>query len=160
MAAVGIDRATLVGHSIGCQVVAHLAARHADRVSSLVLASPTGDPATSRWRQAALLLGDAVREAPRLVPIAVSDYVRAGPLRTWHTFGLARNDDMIERLRRLPQRCTVVRGGHDGVVSAEWTHLLAAAVRAEPVTIPRAPHGLPFSAAPQLSAVIEDFLAA
>lgn len=160
MDAVGIDRAVLVGHSIGCQVVAHAAERHPDRASSVVLASPTGDPTTRRWRQAALLLAGAAREAPALVPLAVRDYLRAGPLRMWRTFGLARTGDVIERVQGLPQPCLVVRGSHDAVVSDDWTRTVVDAARAGlMVTIPEAPHGLPYSAAPQLTRVIDQFLA-
>lgn len=48
MDALGITRADFVGHSVGCQVVTYVATRHPDRVGGLVLASPTGDPATHR----------------------------------------------------------------------------------------------------------------
>lgn len=159
MDAVDLDRAVLVGHSVGCQVIVHLAKRHPDRVSSLVLASPTGDPTIPRWRQAMLLLGDTAREPPSLAPLAIRDYLRAGPLRMWRTLGLAHDDDTVARLRRLRHRSLVVRGGHDAVVSAEWTRDVAEAVRAERlVTIPQAPHGLPYSAAPDLVRAINTFL--
>lgn len=160
MDAVRIDRPVLIGHSIGCQVVAHLAELHPDRVAGLVLASPTGDPSTGRYRQAAALVADAAREAPRLIPVAALDYLRAGPIRMWHTFELSRRNDTIEQLRRLRQRCLVVRGGDDAVVSAAWGRAVSAAVGAEQlVTIPQAPHGLPFSAAPSLASAINEFLA-
>ena len=44
IAAEGIDRAVLVGHSTGAQVVAETAARHPELVDSLVLIAPTVNP--------------------------------------------------------------------------------------------------------------------
>jgi pimeloyl-ACP methyl ester carboxylesterase len=150
----------LIGHSIGCQVVAHLAERGPDRAASLVLASPTGDPEAGRTQQSLRLLFDAAREAPALIPVALRDYLRAGPLRMWHTLRLALDDEVAERLERLPHRCLVVRGSDDDVVTAEWAQVVAAAVRAEQaVTIPDAPHGLPFTAPSELAGAISRFVA-
>jgi pimeloyl-ACP methyl ester carboxylesterase len=146
MDAVGLVRPVVVGHSVGCQVVAHLAERHPDRVHSLVLASPTGDPTTNRWWQASSLARDAFRERPSLIPVAVGDYLRAGPVRMWRTFRRSRRDDLVARLHRLQVPTVVVRGGRDVVVSAEWARLVADAVRTDLVTIEGAPHGLPYSA--------------
>jgi 2-hydroxy-6-oxonona-2,4-dienedioate hydrolase len=153
-----VGRSVVIGHSVGAQVAAHVAQRYPDRVDRLVLASPTGDPTSEAWHQAVKLLGGAVREAPRLIPLAVRDYVRAGPVRMWRTFGSTREPDPLEVFRVLQHRCLVVRGAHDKVVSARWGHAVADAARAgEVVTIPAAPHGLPFSAAPSLAATIHTF---
>jgi 2-hydroxy-6-oxonona-2,4-dienedioate hydrolase len=158
MAALGITAPVLVGHSVGAQVAAHVAARHPDRISGLLMASPTGDPATRRWHQAAALLGDARRESPGLIPIAARDYLRAGPVRMWRTFRLSRQDDTLELLQGVRHRCLVVRGGDDEVVTGDWARAVADASQAERlVTIPEAPHGLPFSAAPSFAATIRAF---
>lgn len=87
------------------------------------------------------------------------DYLRADPLRAWRRFRWSRQDDAVEMLQRVQHQCLVVRGGHDPVVSPEWAQALADAARSDRlVTIPAAPHGLPFSAAPSLAATIDAFL--
>lgn len=44
MGQVGLERATLVGNSMGCQVIADLAVRHPGRVEQAVLQGPTMNP--------------------------------------------------------------------------------------------------------------------
>jgi 2-hydroxy-6-oxonona-2,4-dienedioate hydrolase len=44
MEGIGLERATLVGNSMGCQVITELAARHPERVERAVLQGPTMDP--------------------------------------------------------------------------------------------------------------------
>ncbi|MEQ1505536.1 MAG: alpha/beta hydrolase [Myxococcota bacterium] len=51
--ALGIDRVTWVGHSMGGQIGLHAALRHGDRLDALVLAAPAGferfTPGEARW---------------------------------------------------------------------------------------------------------------
>lgn len=161
MDVVGLQRPVLIGHSLGCQVIAHLADRHPDRVSCLVMASPSRDPAAPRpWQQALRLLADAPREAPSLLPIAVSDYLRAGPSRMWQTLREAMRTDATSRLRRLHLPVLVVRGGRDPVVSADWARRVTELVRdGELVTLPSAPHGLVHSAPEAFVEAVRPFLA-
>ena len=78
----------------------------------------------------------------------------------WRTFRSSRTDDTLERLRAVDHRCLVVRGGDDAVVSSAWVRAVASALRAPgPLTIPHAPHGLPFSAAAPLARAIDEFVA-
>ena len=44
LTAIGVERAHFVGNSMGCQVIAELAASRPDRVGALVLVGPTVDP--------------------------------------------------------------------------------------------------------------------
>jgi 2-hydroxy-6-oxonona-2,4-dienedioate hydrolase len=50
---IGLQRATLVGNSFGCQVIVDLAVRHPERVKRTVLQGPTMNPR----RPAKLLIG-------------------------------------------------------------------------------------------------------
>lgn len=53
MDAVGVDRAAVAGHSMGGQIVTHLAVRHPEKVERLVLSAPAGferfDPGAARF---------------------------------------------------------------------------------------------------------------
>jgi pimeloyl-ACP methyl ester carboxylesterase len=55
----GIERAVVVGHSLGAAIAAWVAARHPERVSALILASPAANRASldavDRWMAAPLL---------------------------------------------------------------------------------------------------------
>ncbi len=75
-----VTGATLVGHSMGTQVVASLAVRHPDLVGDLVLAAPTVDDQarhilTQFWR----LLSDLQGESYRVLLLGAREYLRAGP---------------------------------------------------------------------------------
>lgn len=162
MDAVGLERAALLGHSLGAQVVGHLANRHPRRVACVLLVSPSRDPqARWPWQQAVRLLRDAPRETPSLLPIAVVDYLRSGPRRMWRTLREGMTTDATDRLRHIDHPTLVVRGERDTVVSPWWARTVAGLLPAgELVTLPGAPHGLPYSAADALVAVVRPFLAA
>lgn len=162
MDAVALPRAALLGHSLGCQVALHVADRHPDRVVSLVLASPSRDPgAPSPWQQALRLVLDAPRESPGLLPIAISDYLRAGPRRMWLTLRESLSTDATDRLRRTVHPTLVVRGSRDTVVSDRWARSVTALLPAgRLVVLPGAPHGLPYSSARLMADCAGPFLIA
>lgn len=160
MDAVGIGRAALLGHSLGCQVVAHVADRHPTQISCLVLASPCRDPSARRpWQQAWRLLRDGPREAPSLLPLAVGDYLRAGPRRMWSTLRESMRTDAAHRLSRLTVPVLVVRGDRDPVVSAAWAGRIAEMTGGELVTLTGAPHAVNWTTAEALAAAVRPFLA-
>ena len=77
MEGIGLERATLVGNSMGCQVITELAARHPERVERAVLQGPTMDP---RRRgvlgQVGRFLLDVPREPPSLLPSSSATWSR------------------------------------------------------------------------------------
>src|SRR5215217_7885331 len=102
MRKLGLERAALVGNSMGCQIIAELAGRHLDLVERIVLQGPTMDPrARSALRQIGRLLLDAPLEPPSLMPIELRDYVSAGTRRAWRTFRHALADRIEEKLLRV-----------------------------------------------------------
>lgn len=158
--ALAIDRAVLVGNSLGCQIVAHAAARHPDRVAATVLVGPTFDATDRRLRiQFLRLLTDAPRERLRLWLLHVPDYVLAGPRRVLGTLRHAWRDRIERVLPRVPVPTLVVRGERDPLVPRRWARL---ATRLLPdgrlVELARAAHAANYSAAPALASVIESFL--
>jgi pimeloyl-ACP methyl ester carboxylesterase len=157
----GLSRAVLVGNSMGCQVIADLAARYPDRVERAVLTSPSfasgaRSPGIEAWR----LLLDLPRESFSLLPIGFRDYARAGLFRAWRTLRYGLADPIEERLPLLQTPTLVVRGSRDPIVSQHWaeevTRLLPDGRLA---VIPGGPHALNYSRAPALVALIREFLA-
>lgn len=69
-----------IGHSMGSQIAAELAARHPDLVDGLVLAGPTVNSAARSVRaQASYLLRDLLRERPIVLWRGAREYLRGGP---------------------------------------------------------------------------------
>jgi pimeloyl-ACP methyl ester carboxylesterase len=160
MSAAGLSRATLLGNSLGCQVITTLAQRHPDLVSRAILVSPTCDPsAPSAIRQIARLLADAPREHPSEVALATADYLRAGPRRMWHTLLDALNSPVQDQLAHLNSPTLVVRGGHGAMVSQEWAEKVTALLpHGHLAVIPDAPHAANYDAPEQLAALVTTFL--
>ncbi len=160
MAAMGLDRAAFLGHSLGSQVVADLGFHHPRLVERLILAAPTiDDSGRSVTRELLRLLRDVPREPFSLVPIVLVDYLRAGLGRTFHTLRYALADRMEEKLPALDIPALVVRGGRDPVVSEPWTekvcHLLP---QGRLAVLSRAAHALQFSFPRELAALLVPFL--
>lgn len=160
MDTVGLPSAVLVGHSLGSQVAVHAAGRHPDRVTALVLVSPSRDPLIGTpWKKALRLLLDGPRESPKLLPVAVVDYLRAGPVRMWKTLKASLDTDPVRTLGRVRQPTLVVRGDRDLLVSQWWARTICAVVvDGRVATVEGGPHGLPFSRPTDLVRAIGPFL--
>ena len=79
--AVGVERATLVGNSLGCPIIVEVATTFPDRIERAVLVSPAGGPNNRPLgRVIKQMLADGLREPPSMLPIAVRDYLRFGVL--------------------------------------------------------------------------------
>ena len=146
MDAVGVARATLVGHSMGSFVARRVAAARPDRVTRLVLigsAVTPVNPVTRELQAAVRELADPVAEefvrefqAGTLylpVPEAFFERVIAEsgklPARVWRSAldGLLASDD-ADRLGRIAMPTLIVGGDRDAVFSREEQERLAAAI--------------------------------
>lgn len=159
MDAVGIPRATLLGNSVGCQVIASVAGRRPDRVRALVMLGPTMDPG------APSLLGQGVRwvraafvEPPSLLLVLVLEYFDSGPLRFLRTTRAALRDRLEDRIPNVAAPALVVRGGRDPIVSAGWTRRVAKGLpRGRLVVIPQGGHALPYDSPRAVARVVHAF---
>lgn len=76
----GVQDAIIIGHSMGSQIGAELAARHPSLVAGLVLAGPTVNSASRNVRaQASYLLRDLIGERPLVLWRGAREYLRGGP---------------------------------------------------------------------------------
>lgn len=146
-AAVGIERAFWIGHSVGAQAVLALAGQAPHRVHGLVLVGPTGDPAGSKaWQQARALALETLRAPPRVVLRVFTDYARTSPLAylgTWVRYAMDHTEDDLARVQ-CP--VLVLVGTRDPVVRTSYLELLQ---RRIPCTrlerVPGGTHALPRS---------------
>jgi 2-hydroxy-6-oxonona-2,4-dienedioate hydrolase len=116
-----LERVSLIGNSLGAQIIVDFAVRYPERVEQAVLIAPTIDVRARRFmRQFARLLIDALREPASLLPIAIGDYLRAGLIRATRTLNYALADCVEDKLPLMRQRTLVVRGGRDPIVPQDW----------------------------------------
>lgn len=158
--AIGLERAALVGHSMGAQVVAHVAARHPGRVDRLVLIGPTTDPdARTSREQITRLARDGRREKASLWVLESEAYFRAGLRRSRAQLRMSMDDHIEETLARVTAPTIVVRGAGDPLVSQAWAEEVARIARADRlVVVPDAGHAAHHSAPDIVAREIRPFL--
>ena len=155
----GIESATVLGNSLGCQIAVELALQSPRRVDSLVLVGPTMDPGAPTIRgQFARLVRDAVREPISLNLVEARDYVRMGPVRILSTARFALADPFEAKLPRIAQPALVLRGERDPIVSQEWAERVVELLLAGRfAVVAGAPHAAHWAAAADVAGLVEEF---
>lgn len=155
-----------VANSVGCQVVASLAARHPHLAGRLVLIGPALEPGTSGVRQFGRLLADVPREPLGLLPLAAFDYLATGLPRCAASFRHALRDaseSFEANLSRVRVPTLVVRGAGDTIASDAWTRRMARLIGPETgattAVLPGAAHAAHFSMPDAMATLIEKFAA-
>ena len=136
-----------------------LTTRFPGQVAALVLAAPTVDPAArSSFRQIGRMLPDIVREPPSLVPLVITEYLRAGLARVARTLSLMVRDPVEQKLPSLHVPALVLHGERDHVVPAEWSQRVARLIpRSRYAVIAAGAHGFNYSKPIAFSNAIHDF---
>lgn len=156
--ALGLKRAGWIGHSLGCQPLLHIAAEHAELVSALVLAGPTGGYERRRSHQVAALASAAVHEPWRLMKAVLRDYVRLTPFTYVGTWLKAAQDDPLVSAKAVRQPALILVGTRDKVPRPEFLANLSMSLDAKVMKLAGGNHGLPLDAQKEFDhAVIEFF---
>jgi pimeloyl-ACP methyl ester carboxylesterase len=157
---IGIERAVLLGNSLGCPIIASMVSEHVDRIEAVVWVSPAGGlynlPIYRGVGQMALA---GLREPPRMVPIAVTDYARYGLIPSVNLLWSMLHYPTVQRLHQMVLPTLVVIGSRDPLVSeaaiaqraVELPHVTAAVIEG-------AAHAINFSHPDQLANVVRCFL--
>jgi pimeloyl-ACP methyl ester carboxylesterase len=134
--AVGVERATFVGNSLGCPILVEVSTAFPERIERAVLVSPAGG-ANNRPLPRALgqMAVDGLREPPSMVAIAVRDYLR---------FGVIQSVALFAAMTRR----------RDPLVSVDRAHVFSALPHVDAVRVPGA-HALNYTA-PELIAELVD----
>lgn len=129
MEAIGLERASFVGHSLGGHVVADLASRHPSRVDRLVLVNAAGLPLGRDYvRHAFNIVLTARFLRPRFLARIVVDLVRAGPLTILAAGRQILRADLRRRLPLIAAPTLVLWGASDPLISVATGRRLAAAI--------------------------------
>ncbi len=157
----GLERAALVGNSLGCQIIVDAAIRYQARVERLVLQGPTMDRyARTLRQQLGRGLLDVLLEHPTQPLVQTRDYAKFGLRRSLRTFRFAARDRIEDKLPFVQAPALVVRGERDPIVSQRWAEEVAQLLptgRLE--VIPGAPHTLNYSTPQAFVRVLRPFLA-
>jgi pimeloyl-ACP methyl ester carboxylesterase len=159
---VGVDRATLVGNSLGCAILASFAHRHPDRLDRVVLVSPAGGVHSRPLPRAiGQLLLDAPREPMSMAAVAVPDYLRFGVVPALKLFHAMTKFPAVDHVLELDVSTLAVLGTRDPLLPPvsrvrEMAGLVHDGVRI--VVIKDAAHAINFSHPRELSAVIRQFM--
>ncbi|WP_026734063.1 alpha/beta fold hydrolase [Fischerella sp. PCC 9605] len=160
MDTVGIERATMLGNSFGCQIIAEFAMRYGDRIERAVLQGPTIDRhARNLPQQLWRFLLDAPLEDASQAPLQAYDYWLAGLPRIVRTIQMSLSDCIEAKLPYLRVPTLVVRGKEDPVVSQQWAEEVVNLLPdARLAVIPGGAHTLNYSAPLELSRVTRAFI--
>ncbi|MFB7891269.1 alpha/beta fold hydrolase [Microbacterium sp. NPDC056044] len=158
----GVEKATLVGNSMGCPVIIEFAHRYPERIDRAVLVSPAGGLFNQPLRRAIKQLSqDAPREPVKMARVAVPDYVRFGVPSTMRMFRSLTQYPSLQRLLEMRIPTLVVLGERDPllphahrvdeIASQTDSHVLV-------VLLEGAAHAINFSHPGQLAHVIRHFM--
>ncbi|MCW3494354.1 alpha/beta fold hydrolase [Microbacterium sp. SSM24] len=158
----GVEKATLVGNSMGCPVIIEFAHTYPERIDRAVLVSPAGGLFNQPLRRAITQLSkDAPREPTRMARVAVPDYVRFGVPSTVRMFKALTQYPSLQRLLEMKIPTLVVLGERDPllphahrvdeIASQTDSHVLV-------VLLEGAAHAINFSHPGQLAHVIRAFM--
>jgi pimeloyl-ACP methyl ester carboxylesterase len=159
MRAAGIERASLVGNSMGCQVIADLALRYSAMAERLVLVGPTMDRyGRNLLEQVRRLLAASPYESPTLVGVQMRDIWSAGIRETVATTHYALEDRLEAKLPHITAPALVIRGARDPIAPARWCEEVARLLpRGQLCTVPGG-HALNYSYPDRLIAAMAPFL--
>jgi len=158
--AVGLERSSFVGNSMGCQILIDFAVNAPQRVEKLVLVGPTADSeARSFPRQAVRLARDMFHERPSLIPRVAFDYLVYGPRRFIATARSVLADRPEDKAPHVEAPTLVVRGERDALVPQRFAEELTARLpRGELAVVPGGPHALNYSEPLALARLTSSFL--
>jgi pimeloyl-ACP methyl ester carboxylesterase len=161
MDAIGIEQATLVGHSMGGFIAAEFAADFPNRIDSLILVDAAALPLRPGYARQAFDLTHIWRSTSLdFLPILLSDALRAGPLTLAKAAYQLLTADLRPKLAQITAPTLVVWGEHDIIVPLELGRRLCAYIPdvREFVIIKRAGHNPMWDCPAVFNRVVSEFL--
>lgn len=150
----------LIGHSMGCQIVAHAARQSPELYSKLILLGPTVNKwERSRRLQAWRLLQDVWREPLRVSVMIFGDYLRMGMGRYLRTSRSMIADKIEDTLTNCRLATLIARGSKDPIVPDTWVWFLAnQLINARVLEIADAPHVMQYQKSYELACELRRYI--
>ena len=157
--AMGIERATLVGHSMGSQIAVEAALQQPQRIDRLILMGLTPDPqGRSTPEQFRRFAVGGMYERVSLNNHMLKDYFRMGR-RLVPEFRFMRDDPIEHTLPKVTTPVMLVSGEKDPMSPQRWTDEAARLLRTNRIAvIPGWGHAVQFSAPQETVEAIQPFL--
>lgn len=160
--ALGVERATLLGNSLGCAVLGDFAQRHPERIERAIMVSPAGGPHSQPLlRAVAQLAADAPREPVSMAAVAVPDYLHFGMAEALRLFVAMTRFDAVSALVGLDVPLLAVLGTRDPLLPpADRVRRVADQLAGTAVVavIKGAAHAINFSHPQELATLVDDFV--
>ena len=160
MSAIGLERAYLLGNSMGCHTVAMVAAGHRQHVAGTILVSPHGDSGgRNTLRLVMRFMNNSVREPLSSWAIMFKDFLKAGPRRTILTLRNLQQCRLEAWLPRVDVPALVIRGERDRIVPMWWVDRVAARLpQGRAAVVPEAAHVPNYSHPERMAALVRAFI--
>ena len=160
MDAVGLERAVLLGNSLGCPITAQFVHAHRDRIQGAIFCSPAGGLYNQPFlRGVSQLLRVFLREPLDLAPVTAGDYLHYGVL---PSINLARSmlaQPTLERIAEMTVPTLIVLGSRDPLVNESRARVMAPQLpHVTAVVIDGAAHALNWSHPEQLANVVRSWM--
>lgn len=151
---------TLIGHSMGCQIIAHMARQRTGMCRRMIMIGPTINKAERRRMiQAWRLIQDFFAEPLTAIVPIVGDYMRMGFARYIVTSQSMIDDRIEETLQDCKAPMLFVRGTEDLIAPRAWLAYLAErAVDGELREIAGGPHAVHIKKSQELAEVCREFM--
>ena len=156
--AMGIEKTTFVGNSLGCPILVEIATTFPERIDRLILVSPAGGVYNRpMWRAVWQMSIDGTREPLGLLPIAVRDYMRFGVLQGFKLFKAMIQYPTVERVKNLTEPTLVIAGHRDPLIDFTRVAVFSGLPHIDAVKVQGA-HALNFSRPEVTSALIDAYM--
>ena len=158
--AVGVQKAVLLGNSMGCLVAIEFVRKYPERVERVILVSPAGGPHNQPLARGLPQLAlDGVRESPRMFVTAAPDYLKFGMINAVRLFRTMSQYPTIDRFLDLQCPALIVIGAKDPLVSKERMRLaLRMPMDMTMVFMQQAAHAINFSHPEALASIVDAYL--
>lgn len=121
-------RVVLVGHSMGTQIVAEVAAKHPELVEVLVLIAPTVNRnERTALKQSLRMIQDLFGEGPKVIFTGLWAYAQTSPVWFINKLRFMLNHRLENLCPHIPAPTLVLRGETDRVCPRDWVSEIAAA---------------------------------